>query len=89
MTTSLEQSRGNLLRSAAGLAQKGSGDPVEPLLARYYRHVSTDDLLARSPEDILGAALSHLDLARERPVGTANVLVDNPTVCLLYTSRCV
>jgi len=80
MTTSLEQSRGNLLRSAASLAQKGSGDPVEPLLARYYRHVSTEDLLTRAPEDLLGAALSHVDLARERPVGTANVLVDNPTV---------
>ena len=80
MTISLEQSRGNVLRSAAGLAQKGSGDPVEPLLTRYYRHVSTEDLLARSPEDLLGAALSHLDLAHDRPVGTASVLVDNPTV---------
>jgi hypothetical protein len=71
MTISLEQSRGNVLRSAAGLAQKGSGDPVEALLTRYYRHVSTEDLLARSPEDLLGAALSHLDLAHDRPVGTA------------------
>jgi len=79
MTTSEEQSRAQALHTAAGLAQK-SGIPVESLLTRYYRHVATEDLVARMPEDLLGAALSHLDLARNRPVGTSNVLVDNPTV---------
>ncbi|MEI2826180.1 MAG: NAD-glutamate dehydrogenase domain-containing protein [Dermatophilaceae bacterium] len=79
MTTSEEQSRAQALHTAAGLAQK-SGFPVESLLTRYYRHVATEDLVARMPEDLLGAALSHLDLARNRPVGTSNVLVDNPTV---------
>ena len=79
MTTSDEQTRAHALHTAAGLAQKSTVN-VESLLARYYRHVATEDLVARMPEDLLGAALSHLDLARSRPVGTARVLVDNPTV---------
>ncbi|HRW18523.1 MAG TPA: NAD-glutamate dehydrogenase [Dermatophilaceae bacterium] len=77
--TTLEQSRAHHLHTAAGMA-KGAGFDVEQFLTRYYRHVATEDLLARAPEDLLGAALAHRDLARERPVGTANVLVDNPTV---------
>ncbi len=80
MTTSLEQSRAHALHTAAGLAKKSSPEAVEGFLGRYYRHVATEDLLARTPEDLLGAALSHMDLARERPVGTAKILVDNPSV---------
>jgi glutamate dehydrogenase len=80
MTTSLEQSRAHALTTAAGLAKKSSPKAIEGLLGRYYRHVATEDLLARTPEDLLGAALSHEDLARERPLGTAKVLVDNPSV---------
>ncbi len=86
MTTSLEQARVHLLQTAAELAQRGPTSSTVPegsvaaLLARYYRHVTTEDLLVREPEDLLGAALAHRDLARERPIGTANVTVDNPTV---------
>ena len=80
MTTSLEQSRAHALTTAAGLAKKSSREAIEAFLGRYYRHVATEDLLARTPEDLLGAALAHEDLARERPVGTAKVLVDNPSV---------
>ena len=80
MTTALEQSRAQLLHTAASLAQKKSGDQVEAFLSRYYRHVATEDLLAKAPEDLLGAALSHRDLARDRPSGTAKVFVDNPSV---------
>ncbi|MGV1008152.1 MAG: NAD-glutamate dehydrogenase [Dermatophilaceae bacterium] len=80
MTTSLEQSRAHLLHTTAGLAHRGSSNEVEPYLSRYYRHVATEDLLAREPDDLLGAALSHRDLARDRPVGTANVVAFNPTV---------
>jgi glutamate dehydrogenase len=42
--------------------------------------MATEDLLARRPEDLLGGALSHRELARNRPVGTANVRVFSPTV---------
>ena len=80
MTTSLEQSRTHLLHATAGLAHRSAADGLEPFLSRYYRHVATEDLLAREPEDLLGAALSHRDLARERAVGTANVVAFNPTV---------
>ncbi|WP_295697702.1 NAD-glutamate dehydrogenase [Lapillicoccus sp.] len=75
MSASLEQSRAGQLRAAA------DGDPaLEPFLRRYYRHVATEDLLAREPADLLGAALHHKELASHRPVGTADVCVINPDV---------
>lgn len=79
MSASLEQSRQQLLRSAAERAEHDGGE-VEEFLRAYYRHVATEDLLARAPEDLLGAALAHRDLARSRPVGTAKVDVFNPDV---------
>jgi len=80
MSASLEQSRSQVIHSAAGLVEKAGGDSLEPFLRRYYRHVATEDLLARDAEDILGAALSHQEIAATRPVGTANVRVFIPTV---------
>src|SRR6476661_2312020 len=79
MSASLEQSRQQLLRSAAERAEHDGGE-VEEFLRAYYRHVATEDLLARPPEDLLGAAPAHRDLARSRPVGTAKVDVFNPDV---------
>src|SRR6476620_10196421 len=78
MSASLEQSRQQLLHSAAERAEHGGGEAVEQFLQAYYRHVATEDLLARAPEDLLGAALAHRDLARSRPIGTAKVDVFNP-----------
>ena len=78
MSASLEQSRQQLLHSAAERAEHGGGETVEQFLQAYYRHVATEDLLARAPEDVLGAALAHRDLARSRPIGTAKVDVFNP-----------
>ncbi|MBW3086805.1 NAD-specific glutamate dehydrogenase [Austwickia sp. TVS 96-490-7B] len=80
MIATLEESRHQSLHSAAQLAGRGGGEPIERLLTRYYRHVVTEDILARRPEDLLGAALSHRALAVERPVGTVNVHVFTPTV---------
>jgi len=80
MSASLEQSRSQQLHAAAELAQRGRGKAAEPFLRRYYRHVATEDLLARQPADLLGAALAHEDLARQRAVGTVNVSVMNPSV---------
>jgi len=80
MSALLEQSRTQVIHSAAELALKAGGEALEPFLGFYYRHMATEDLLARRPEDILGAALSHRDLAMNRPVGTANVRVFSPTV---------
>ena len=80
MSASLEQSRSQVIHTAAELADEPGGETLEPFLHRYYRHVATEDLLARSPEDLLGAALSHKEIATHRPVGTANVRVFTPTV---------
>ena len=80
MSASLEQSRSQVIHSAAELVDKPGGEALEAFLRRYYRHVATEDLLARGAEDILGAALSHKEMAASRPVGTANVRVFTPTV---------
>ncbi len=80
MSRALEESRTQLLRKAAELAERQSGGDLAAFLGRYYRHVATEDLLARQPEDLLGAALSHRSLAQQRPVGTASVRVFTPTV---------
>ena len=73
MSASLDQSRPSCCDAAAELADRAGGESTERFLRRYYRHVATEDLLARAPEDLLGAALSHQQLAASRPVGTANV----------------
>jgi glutamate dehydrogenase len=80
MSASLEQSRQQLLHSAAERADHRGGEAVEEFLTAYYRHVATEDLLARAPEDILGAALAQRRLAQSRPIGTAKVEVFNPEV---------
>ena len=69
MSASLEQSRQQLLHTAAERADHAGGEAVEQFLRTYYRHVATEDLLARAPEDLLGAALAHRELAKDRPVG--------------------
>jgi glutamate dehydrogenase len=80
MSASLEQSRQQLLHTAAERADHAGGEAVEKFLRTYYRHVATEDLLARAPEDLLGAALAHRELAKDRPIGTAKVEVFNPEV---------
>jgi glutamate dehydrogenase len=85
MSRALEESRTQLLRQAAELGERQGGDRqgsdgLRRFLDRYYRHVATEDLLARQPEDVLAAALSHRNLAQRRPVGTANVRVFTPSV---------
>ncbi len=80
MSRALEESRTQLLRKAAELAERQGGDDLTAFLSRYFRHVATEDLLARQPEDLLGAAMSHKSLAQQRPVGTANVRAFTPSV---------
>ncbi|MDF2146374.1 NAD-glutamate dehydrogenase [Knoellia sp. p5-6-4] len=80
MSASLEQSRDQLLHAAAELGAHAGGEGLETFLQGYYRHVATEDLLARAPEDLLGAATHHQELAKTRPIGTVNVEVFNPEV---------
>jgi glutamate dehydrogenase len=80
--TTLEHSQGvtQLLAEAAQLGA-GEADDVEiaTLLEQYYRHAPEDDLADRDARTVLGAALSHLRLARRRTPGTAAVRVYDPT----------
>ncbi|MDF3046336.1 MAG: NAD-glutamate dehydrogenase [Ornithinibacter sp.] len=46
---------------------------------RYFRHVPVDELTARTADIYAGAARSHLELARHRLPGVANVRVYNPS----------
>ncbi|MFN2319969.1 MAG: NAD-glutamate dehydrogenase [Dermatophilaceae bacterium] len=84
MSETLATTRHALLESAAAMAKRSSsqsGDRARsflPFLERYHRHTTTEDLLARQAEDLLGAALSHRSLAASRPEGTIAVHVFNP-----------
>jgi len=49
------------------------------LMAHYYRHVGPEELEARSPDELYGAALSHYGLAETRPQGTSAVRASSPT----------
>jgi glutamate dehydrogenase len=86
MPSSPEDAQRDLLSAAADLAATRNGsaglspDGVRQLLDLYYRHAAPDDILDRSPVDILGAAVSHYRLAVHRPQGTAAVRVFTPTV---------
>ncbi|HHU11219.1 MAG TPA: NAD-glutamate dehydrogenase [Intrasporangiaceae bacterium] len=81
----LATTRQALLESIAGMARRSGSQSGEeaaasllPFLERYHRHTTTEDLLARQAEDLLGAALSHRSLAAARPEGTAAIHVFNP-----------
>src|SRR5262245_38171576 len=50
------------------------------LFELYYRHVATEEIKDREPEDVAGASLSHYRLAAHRPQGTATVRAFTPTV---------
>ena len=64
------------------LALMAEGNPlVEELDPHYYyRHVPSEDLAGRTPDDLLGAMVSHIALASDRPPGVARVRVFTPTV---------
>ncbi len=84
MDSRLEEDRVAVLQEAAAVADKHGGTDLESnevatLLHVYYRHVAIEDLVSRAPEDLFGAATSHLALARQRPQGTGNVRVFTPS----------
>jgi glutamate dehydrogenase len=53
---------------------------IETFAREYFRRLDTDDLLARSPEDLLGALLSHWQFGAVRAPGQTLVRVLSPTV---------
>lgn len=80
MPTAYEDPRTQLLRHVAQLAGRQGGSDIETLLRLYYRHVVTEELLARRSEDLLGAVLSHRALGAQRMPGEAKLRVFTPTV---------
>ncbi len=52
---------------------------IEAFVREYYRQVDPEDLVARSAEDLAGAALSHWELGRTRMRGQPRVRVFSPT----------
>jgi glutamate dehydrogenase len=53
-------------------------DQAEEFVRQYYRWVAPEDLQGKSGLDLYGAALSHLNFARERTPGESKVRVFNP-----------
>jgi glutamate dehydrogenase len=76
-----EQQKLETLESAAALAAerlRGDGDAVARFLRQFYSHVPPEDILDRSAEMLLGAALSLWRFAQARPPGRAKLRVINP-----------
>lgn len=53
-------------------------EQLKNFLSLYYSDVSEADLAERRPQDLLGAAMSHFQLARQREPKTFKVRVFNP-----------
>ena len=53
---------------------------VEAFARAFFHHLDTDDLAARSPEDLLGALLSSWQFGAERAPGTARLRVISPSL---------
>ena len=58
---------------------EGDARLAEAFVRQYYRWASPEDLAERTPLDLYGAAVAHLELARTRRPGTTLVRVYNPT----------
>jgi glutamate dehydrogenase len=52
---------------------------IEGFAREYFRRLDSEDLAERTPEDLLGALLSHLQLGQQRKPGRAQVRVFSPT----------
>ncbi len=80
MSTPLARTRKDVLKPiAAAFEQVAPDGGGAEFVARYFRHVPLDELTSRSPDVYAGAAASHLELARHRLPGMANVRVYNPS----------
>ncbi len=54
------------------------GIDVARFVRQYYRNVSAEDLKQRNAADLSGAALTHLNFARERTPGKPGIRIFNP-----------
>ena len=52
---------------------------LKTFILQYYDDIAEEDILAHSPEDLLGAALSHWEFGAKRAKGETKVRVFNPS----------
>ena len=80
MSNPQASTREDVLASIAAAFEEAAPDGGgADFVRRYFRHVPLDELTSRTPDVYAGAARSHLELARDRPPGVANVRVYNPS----------
>ncbi|MCM2327076.1 MAG: NAD-glutamate dehydrogenase [Lysobacter sp.] len=69
-----------VLRLAGQRLTGAAAKQAREFLALYYDQVDAEDLGARAPEDLYGAAMAHLAFARRFATGTPKLRVYNPRV---------
>ena len=84
MNPSIEAARRERIDAVLALAaprlQPAQRAHVEAFARAYFHHLDADDLAARSPEDLLGALLSHWQFGAERAPGTTRLRVLSPSL---------
>src|SRR4051794_14220797 len=84
MQSKLDVQKADVLAKAVAVGSHGHDKSIDPaklknFLEQYYRHVASEDVAERQPNDCLGAARHHYKTAMTRPQGTAKVHVFSPT----------
>ena len=78
-TQALHDGVNAVLALSASRLDAGRHQLVESLAHEYFRQLDPQDLAERTPEDLLGALLSHLQLGEVREAGRAKVRIFSPT----------
>ncbi len=68
-----------VLALAASQLEPGRRDLVTGFAREYFSRIDADDLAERTPEDLLGALLSHLQLGELREPGRLKMRIFSPT----------
>ncbi len=67
-----------VMRIADDRQASAAAKEARDFIAQYYDQVDPEDMATRNPEDLYGAAMSHLQFARQFASGTPKVRVYNP-----------
>ena len=67
-----------VLRIADQKLSGAAAAEARAFITQYYDQVDAEDLAARTPEDLYGAAIAHLAFARDFASGTPKLRVYNP-----------
>ena len=84
MAAQPETQQSELFEETAAVARERMGgadlEAALSFIALYYAGASPEDLIERRPDDLYGAAVAHLNLARRRAPGRPKVRAYNPQV---------